>query len=129
MERSIAKACFSRLETPTISMARSLAALLGPVSRLIADKGYDTNHLRTLLADRGTEAVIPSTSSRRTPIPYDVQAYKARNLVERLWCRLPAGGASPHAMTSLPAIPEHSLHGGDVLLLAQLRADPRALLR
>ncbi|WP_373695998.1 hypothetical protein [Aquibium pacificus] len=32
--------------------------------------------------------VIPSTTSRRNPIPYDRDAYKARNLVERLWCRL-----------------------------------------
>ena len=52
------------------------------------DRGYDANHLRDLLAARGTAAVIPSTSSRRAPIPYDVEAYKARNLVERMWCRL-----------------------------------------
>lgn len=30
----------------------------------------------------------PSTRSRKTHIPYDRQAYRARNLVERLWCRL-----------------------------------------
>lgn len=32
--------------------------------------------------------LTPSTTSRRAPIPYDRDAYKARNLVERLWCRL-----------------------------------------
>ena len=31
---------------------------------------------------------MPSTRSRKTLIPYDRQAYRARNLVERLWCRL-----------------------------------------
>lgn len=69
-------------------MARALVEAGGPARRLIADRGYDANHLRALLAARGTEAVIPSTTSRRTPIPHDAEAYKARNLVERLWCRL-----------------------------------------
>jgi transposase len=32
--------------------------------------------------------VIPSTTSRSQPIPYDRRAYKARNRIERLWCRL-----------------------------------------
>lgn len=33
-------------------------------------------------------AVIPSTASRKAAIPYDRDAFRARNLVERLWCRL-----------------------------------------
>ena len=41
-----------------------------------------------LLDERQAEAVIPSTSSRKTPIPYDVAAYRDRNRVERLWARL-----------------------------------------
>lgn len=71
-----------------IQMAAGLVAAGGPFRRLIADRGYDANHLRALLAERGAEAVIPSTTSRRAPIPYDVTAYRARNLVERMWCRL-----------------------------------------
>lgn len=74
--------------TNDITMAPALVEAAGPARRLIADRGYDANHLRELLAARGTEAVIPSTTSRRTPLPYDAQAYKARNLVERMWCRL-----------------------------------------
>jgi transposase len=69
-------------------MARHLVEAAGPARRLIADRGYDANHLRRFLAGRGTEAVIPSTTSRRVPIPHDAEAYKARNLVERMWCRL-----------------------------------------
>lgn len=37
---------------------------------------------------QGVEAVIPSTASRRAPIPYDVAANRDRNRVERMWCRL-----------------------------------------
>lgn len=69
-------------------MAAELVATAGRMKRLIADRGYDANHLRHLLAQKGTEAVIPSTTSRRAPIPYDTHAYKLRNLVERMWCRL-----------------------------------------
>jgi transposase len=71
-----------------ISMAAALIRAAGPLRRLLADKGYDANHLRQLLAQQGAEAVIPSTSTRRTPIPYDTLAYKGRNRVERMWCRL-----------------------------------------
>ncbi|MES8537183.1 IS5 family transposase, partial [Cutibacterium acnes] len=74
--------------TNDIALARALVEAAGPAHRLIADRGYDATHLRRLLAERGTEAVIPSTTSRKTPIPYDAQAYRARNLVERMWCRL-----------------------------------------
>jgi len=69
-------------------MAAALIEAAGRFDRLIADKGYDTNAIRALVASRGALAVIPSTASRRAPIPYDRDAYRARNLVERLWCRL-----------------------------------------
>jgi transposase len=55
---------------------------------LLADRGYDANHLRKLLAEPGCEAVIPPTTSSHTPIPYDVLAYKDCNRVEPMWCRL-----------------------------------------
>lgn len=56
--------------------------------RLLADKGYDANSLRARLASTETEAVIPSTKSRKAPIPYDVEAYRDRNRIERAFCRL-----------------------------------------
>lgn len=71
-----------------MTMAAALIKAAGRFDRLIADRGYDTNAIRALIADRGAEAVIPSTRSRRAPVPYDQIAYRARNLVERLWCRL-----------------------------------------
>ena len=69
-------------------MAPSLIASAGPVSRLMADKAYDTNPLRALLASRSIEPVIPSIRRRKPLIPYDVQAYRERNLIERMFCRL-----------------------------------------
>jgi putative transposase len=57
-------------------------------ARLLADKGYDANNLRDRLAATETEAVIPSTRSRKTAIPHDTDAYRDRNLIERAFCRL-----------------------------------------
>ena len=68
--------------------APALLAALGPFRRLVADRGYDSNAIRQLIAARGAEAVIPPSSSRVRQIPYDPIAYRQRNLVERLWCRL-----------------------------------------
>lgn len=71
-----------------VTMAQALIEAAGRFDKLIADKGYDSNAVRDLVASRGAKVVIPSTASRRAPIPYDPIAYRARNLVERLWCRL-----------------------------------------
>ena len=61
--------------TCTMSMmAAELLCATGPVARLIADKAYDTNRLRALLAERGIEAVIPSIARRKPLIPYDREA-------------------------------------------------------
>jgi transposase len=65
-----------------------LIAAAGPIKRLIADKAYDANSLRQLLADQGTKVVIPSTMSRRQPIPYNKTIYRQRNLIERMFARL-----------------------------------------
>jgi len=54
----------------------------------MADKAYDTNSLRALLAEKGIEPVIPSIRRRKPLIPYDQRAYRQRNLIERMFCRL-----------------------------------------
>lgn len=71
-----------------ISSAPALLDRMPAPARLLADKGYDANSLRARLAATKTEAVIPSTRARKTPIPYDAEAYIARNLIERAFCRL-----------------------------------------
>ena len=69
-------------------MAPELLNVAGPIQRLIADKAYDINRLRTLLAERHVEAVIPSSARRKPPIPHDPSAYRQRNLIERMFSRL-----------------------------------------
>ena len=71
-----------------VMMAPALLSAAGPVNRLLADKAYDTNRLRDLLAQQGTAAVIPSIARRKPLIPYDRQAYRQRNLIERMFARL-----------------------------------------
>ena len=71
-----------------ISEAPALLDKCPAPTRLLADKGYDANSLRDRLAMTKTEAVIPSTRSRKVPIPYDEEAYCNRNLIERAFCKL-----------------------------------------
>lgn len=52
------------------------------------------DRIEALLADRaeiaaaGVEAVIPTKSNRRIPIPHDREKYRWRNLVERMFSKL-----------------------------------------
>ena len=55
---------------------------------VIADKAYDSNHLRQLIANAGMLAVIPSIPSRKVPIPHDANLYKNRNRIERCFNKL-----------------------------------------
>ena len=55
---------------------------------VIADKAYDSNALRQLIADNGMLAVIPSTRSRKVAIPHDADLYKHRNRIERCFNKL-----------------------------------------
>jgi transposase len=55
---------------------------------VIADKAYDSNELRALIAEAGAEAVIPSNRTRKILIPHDVAAYKLRNRIERFFNKL-----------------------------------------
>lgn len=71
-----------------ISEAPALLDQCPAPTRLLADKGYDANSLRDRLAATETEAVIPSTRSRKRPIKYDEDAYRERNRIERAFCRL-----------------------------------------
>lgn len=48
----------------------------------MADKAYDSDAVRKLLASMGIIATIPPRSNRKCPAWYDAQSYKARHLVE-----------------------------------------------
>jgi transposase len=55
---------------------------------VLADKAYDSNAFRQIVADTGAEAVIPSNRSRKTLIPHDPIIYKLRNRIERCFNKL-----------------------------------------
>jgi transposase len=55
---------------------------------VLADKAYDSNALRALIASMGAEAVIPSNRTRKVIIPHDADLYKHRNRIERCFNRL-----------------------------------------
>jgi transposase len=55
---------------------------------VIADKAYDSNALRELIAAAGAQAVIPSIPSRKVIIPHDRLAYRLRNRIERFFNKL-----------------------------------------
>ena len=55
---------------------------------LLADNGYDSDSIRTDLAGRNIQAVIPGRSNRRVKIEHDRALYKERNHIERFFGRL-----------------------------------------
>lgn len=55
---------------------------------VLADRAYDNNDLRQTIASMNAKAVIPSTRSRKMPIPHDVPTYRLRNRIERCFNRL-----------------------------------------
>ncbi|EKF42804.1 transposase [Nitratireductor indicus C115] len=44
--------------------------------------------MRAFLIARGTEPVIPNNPTRKNIQPFDAEAYKRRNIIERTFCRL-----------------------------------------
>jgi putative transposase len=55
---------------------------------LIADKGYDANHLVETMETTGTEVVIPPKQNRKIQRPCDSDLYKERNRIERFFNKL-----------------------------------------
>ena len=68
--------------------ARGLIGMVGNPRRLLADRAYDAKSLRDELAARRIKAVIPPNPTRKHPHRYDKTAYKGRNVIERMFCRL-----------------------------------------
>jgi transposase len=69
-------------------VAAELIGLAPASAMLAADRAYDSDALRDLLVARGTTPVIPNGPRRKNLHPFDRDAYKRRNLVERAFCRL-----------------------------------------
>lgn len=69
---------------------------------VLADKAYDSNALRKIIADMGAQAVIPSNRTRKLLIPHDEAVYKQRNRIERCFNRSNTSAGSPPATTAAP---------------------------
>jgi putative transposase len=55
---------------------------------MIADKGYDADHLADRIAENGAQVVIPPKRNRKVQRPYDAELYKERNRIERFFSKL-----------------------------------------
>jgi transposase len=89
-----------------IGVARALLQKVGPVRRLIADRGYDANHLRRFLADQQAEETATASNA----------------------CGAASGtGAARHKIRQArPQLPQRSLPSRYLLLLDKLSPDPSA---
>ena len=55
---------------------------------LIADKAYEGNKTRNLAKTLGYNLCIPPLSTRKEPWEYNIELYKTRNKVERIFRRI-----------------------------------------
>ncbi len=55
---------------------------------MLADKGYDADHLCDRISEAGTQVVIPSKRNRKVQRSYDTELYKERNRIERFFNKL-----------------------------------------
>jgi transposase len=71
-----------------VRVATALISAVPPGRRLAGDAAYDSDGLRRFLLEQGTVPVIPNNPTRKRPHPFDQDAYRQRNLIERMFCRL-----------------------------------------
>lgn len=59
-----------------------------PLSRLIADKAFDSNALVAELNERGAKVVISQHPGRAQKLKIDAEIYAWRHLIENFFCKL-----------------------------------------
>jgi len=76
-------------EVHDAKVANRLIEKIGAAEHFIADKGYDSEAIRTQAREAGMNPVIPRRSNSKKPNPeFDSYLYKLRHLVENLFARL-----------------------------------------
>lgn len=75
-------------QTHDIQAAAELLATIGKGQMVLADKAYDADWLRAMVAEQGGWANIPPKSNRRDPVCFSPWLYKKRNLIERFFNKL-----------------------------------------
>ena len=71
-----------------MSQALILVSAFPQAKNVIADKGYDCNHLAQTLHEQGSVPIIPSRSNAKSPRHFDKDLYKERYLVECLFNKM-----------------------------------------
>ncbi len=71
-----------------IASAEGLITELPEGAMLLADKGYDSNALRSAVTERKAWANIPPKANRKGPICFSPLLYKARNQIERFFNKI-----------------------------------------
>ncbi len=61
---------------------------MSPPAICIADTAYDSDGLRQFLIELGARPVIPNNPTRKRTHPFDRQAYRKRNAIERMFSQL-----------------------------------------
>ena len=74
--------------TSDVKAADQLIGDTAGMKRLIVDRGYDPNSIRTALRQQNTIPVIPGRKNRKRTIRYDETRYKERWRIEATFCRL-----------------------------------------
>ena len=69
------------------TQASPMTSELQKGEKLLADKAYDVDALRTEMAERGIDECIPPKSNRRRPAAYNKETYKNRHHVENFFQR------------------------------------------
>lgn len=68
--------------------AGMLLPALPPAKELLADRGYDSNHFRNALIERGIVPCIPSSRRCNVEIPYDALLHRQCHRIENAFARL-----------------------------------------
>ena len=68
--------------------SKIIEANIDRMDTLLADKAYDTNKIREMLAENDIEVCIPPKSNRKIQFPYDKELYKKRHIIENMFGRL-----------------------------------------
>ena len=68
--------------------AASLLEAVEPGATVLADKAYDTDGIRSLVASKQAWANIPPKANRKKTFSFSKWVYRQRNLVERFFNRI-----------------------------------------
>lgn len=79
--------CLTPGNTADIHVAPTLVAAAGRCKRLIADRGYDADALRSCLRADQITPIIPGRRNRKRPILHDQRRYRDRWRIEAAFCR------------------------------------------